>query len=135
MKKLLLLSVLGATIATTAPAVQQCINLSATSACSVGANKSFTSSWQVVCGLNTVSGIALCGKVSDVDTTVTPGYSMTSAENQHCYCKMTYPATSTVWVRYNAASYVDTATCTQYCATNCAETFVDTKQRVKFLSF
>lgn len=79
------------------------------------------SEWSVTCNRTTVTvkGIAMCGgglnSKSDVVSVVD------SVAGAMCYCKMIKPAVS-IWVQ--VTDIKDQVTCSNYCATACAEQFV-----------
>ena len=127
MKKLLLLSVLGASIITPATAVYKCISLLPTTTCKSGIVSAGYVDW---------SGTATCATTpADNNEIQNAIYVSTStvaenavATNTICFCRLVSPVVSKyVW----AYSYASQMACAQGCAIKCSDDFVTTNSSLR----
>lgn len=98
--------------------VYKCANVYKDMGCD-GVTSAEGSEWSVTCNKTTVTvkGIAMCGGDLIESDVVVVG----SAAGAKCYCKMIKPAVS-IWVQ--VTDIKDAETCSNYCATACAEQFM-----------
>lgn len=97
--------------------VYKCANLYKGVECD-GVTSAKGSEWSVTCNRTTVKGIAMCGGDLIESDVVYVG----SEAGATCYCKMIKPAVS-IWVQVTDIEE-DQVTCSNYCATACAEQFL-----------
>ncbi|MBQ2858923.1 MAG: hypothetical protein IJE82_00995, partial [Alphaproteobacteria bacterium] len=137
MKKLLLLSVLGASIITPATAVYKCISLLPTTTCKSGIVSAGYVDWSGTAstGLK-YSGTATCATTpADNNEIQNAIYVSTStvaenavATNTICFCRLVSPVVSKyVW----AYSYASQMACAQGCAIKCSDDFVTTNSSLR----
>ncbi len=128
MKKLLILTTLGAILTAPAIAVQKCVALNSMASTCTSTPASGNADWSATCASTSdtsvpIKGIAMCSNqkaneaygTSDAITTVS---STTDTTNVNCWCKMVEPAVSS-WV------YIFAGTSASYCASNCSGTCAD----------
>lgn len=132
MKKTLILTAVGAILATPATAVQKCVALNSNTICSSDTTQyAGKAEWAATCNTNgasvSVKGIASCaslragvqiGSVYSSGLLPAPSNSSTTNDGIFCYCKTISPAISPwVWL----SSHSTPAECNYLCASRCAE--------------
>ncbi|MBQ3038965.1 MAG: hypothetical protein IJD41_00200 [Alphaproteobacteria bacterium] len=128
MKKLLILTTVGAMLAAPAMAVQKCVALdSSTTTCTSTAAYG-KADWSATCTTNDTSvpikGIAMCSNQAvasaapySTSDAITTASSATETTNVNCWCKMVEPAVSP-WLFL--ASYTSAGNCAYICSYFCA---------------
>ncbi len=137
MKKLLLLTIMGVSIATPATAVYKCISLLPTTTCRAGLASAGFVSWSGTAtnGLK-YSGTATCAmtpsdnqKIQDtVYVSVSSQVNTMNTENSICFCRLVSPAVSKyVW----AYTYASELKCAEGCAISCSNQFATTNSSLR----
>ncbi len=126
MKKLLIITAVGAILTAPAMAAQKCVALDASTTTCTSTVASGNADWSATCKTNGTSvpikGIAMCSNqaadaqfgTSDAITTIS---STTDTTNVNCWCKMVEPAVSS-WVFILASA--SAGSCANSCSTYCA---------------
>ena len=124
MKKLILVSALGAIMTASAgAAVKKCVALSTSSTCTGSLYPpSAVTDWFATCDDSTVvKGIGICGTSNNGTNTTYITLDDSDNNNNICFCRMITPAVSTYWIW--TKSFSDQATCLNDCAATCMRDF------------
>lgn len=123
MKKLLILTAVGAILATPAMAVQQCVALTTSSTCASSTGWDYYTRFSGICGTKStvVQGVALCTSAGNTMTTFTTTnqleFGTYAGANKVCWCRVIKPFVA-YWTR--AYNHTNEDECLKGCANKCA---------------
>ena len=124
-KILIVGAMLGTVVIEPAMAVTKCVALNSSTTCLFKNPGYNVADWTSECTANGVSvlisGIGICSATEpdgySVSDTVALEISSAADENQECWCKMTSPAVSSIWVHNsNGSGSFCLKNCAYYCA-------------------
>ena len=135
MKKLLILTALGAILTAPANAVQKCVALDPQHSGCYPTSEGYSdfvgkAEWSITCTTNGTSvpikGIAMCSNQAaddffDTSEAITTVSSESDMTDRYCWCKMVEPAVSS-WVYIGEFIYDGDRGCAYGCAASCFET-------------